>query len=182
MSSTHQRSFAVARPIAALGAGLALFLTGCGTGQVAQTAEQVAAVNGGDGTVGQIVVRNATFPFPDGEEHYHPAGEDVPLMVTIANTGSDDELVSITTPAADEVEIEGSSDLRGQSALRSSSLGSGESSIANPGEIRITLRDLKQDVRPGLTVPVTFLFRVAGELTLQVPIGRPEGPRDESDH
>ena len=37
-------------------------------------------------------------------------------------------------------------------------------------------------IRPGLTIPVTFTFAEAGDVTLSVPIDAgPELPRDESE-
>lgn len=43
----------------------------------------------------------------------------------------------------------------------------------------IDLVGLKQDIRAGLTYPVTFTFAKAGALTLQVPVANPAEPRAE---
>lgn len=36
--------------------------------------------------------------------------------------------------------------------------------------VLVTLDDLKEGVRPGLTFPVTFTFEKAGEVTVSVPV------------
>ncbi|MEU4740884.1 hypothetical protein AB0G02_10515 [Actinosynnema sp. NPDC023658] len=40
-----------------------------------------------------------------------------------------------------------------------------------PGSVKIVLKGLKKELRPGQTIKVTFLFEKAGELTLELPIG-----------
>lgn len=56
----------------------------------------------------------------------------------------------------------------------------GASELAIPdsidgGELRIVLTNLTQPLRPGLTYPVTFHFRDAGNITLPVPLSHPGG-------
>jgi len=175
----------------AVGIGLALLLAGCGTGQVTQTSRAQSSVNGAQGQVGPMAVRNAQLAVPDGDKPYYQSGSDAPLLLTIVNTGTtEDELTSMTSPSARSVRIEGQRALPAQTTLRSvepSESKSGTSGTSGAGgaglqqgEIRVVLEGLGEDVRPGLTVPVTLLFRQAGELTLNVPIAMPEEPRAES--
>ncbi|GAA3892407.1 hypothetical protein GCM10022243_66740 [Saccharothrix violaceirubra] len=42
---------------------------------------------------------------------------------------------------------------------------------AEPGTVKIVLKGLRKDVRPGETVAVAFLFEKGGQVVLQVPIG-----------
>ena len=124
--------------------------------------------------------RNAVYP--DGDQHFYRAGSDAPLVTTIANTGEEaDELTSVTSTVASSVTIDGEKSLAAQRVLRAVGEDAGSGDQEN-GEIRVTLEGLAEDVKPGTTVPVTFLFRRAGEITVQVPIGAPEEGREESEH
>lgn len=155
--------------------GLTLLLGGCSAGLNTQMTEQEVAVDGASGQIGPIAVRNARFPFPAGDDHYYPAGSDVSLLMTVANTGvTEDELVSVTSPAAESAEIEGQRRLPGQRTLRAVELDAAAKDAGlGQGELRIVLQNLSQDVKPGLTVRVTLLFRQAGQVDLDVPIGDP---------
>ena len=88
----------------------AVALAGCGAGQVTQTASQVAAVEGGNATTGQIAVRNATIEFDGPVESgaIHPAGGEAPLEMSIVNTGAElDRLVGASSPVASSVQVSG---------------------------------------------------------------------------
>jgi len=180
VSSAPQRPLAILLGAPLLGALLlgAPLLAGCGTGQQTETSSQLSAVDGGQGQVGPIAVRNAQLVYPEGGEHFYRRGEDVPLATVIVNTGTtEDELTSVSSPAAEVVQIEGQRKLPAQRTLRAvapskdaTQAGSQELTI---GQVRIVLTNLTEDVRPGKTVRVTFLFRQAGEVTLDVPVGPP---------
>jgi copper(I)-binding protein len=88
----------------------AVALTGCGAGQVTQTSDQVAAVEGANANAGQIAVRNATIEFdaPAHGDAVYPAGADAPLAMSIVNSGADvDRLVAASSPVASSVQISG---------------------------------------------------------------------------
>jgi copper(I)-binding protein len=93
-------------PAVAIGVSALLGVVGCGAGQVSQTAEMEPAVNGNTAQVGTIALRNVMVAFPESGEAYQE-GDDAPLLLSIVNTGADDdELVGVTSPAG-EVEIIG---------------------------------------------------------------------------
>lgn len=97
--------------VAAVAAGLGLAAAGCSAGQVTQTDTQVAAVNGASGTVGAIAVRDAQLLFPV-EHGYYEEGDSAPIVVVIANNGTDaDKLLSVTSERSAEAEITGDRDL-----------------------------------------------------------------------
>jgi copper(I)-binding protein len=108
---------------AALAAGTlvgALALAGCGAGQITQTSDQVAAVEGANASAGQIAVRNATFEFdgPVEGDAVHPVGGDAPLAMAIVNSGAElDRLVSASSPVATTVQITGDLRIPGGQAL-----------------------------------------------------------------
>lgn len=236
---------------AALGVGAALVLAGCGAGQITQTDTQVAAVNGAEGRVGSIAVRGVEFVYPASGENHYPVGSDAPLLLTIANEGTaGDELVSVTSPVAGNVRIEGSTEgsitipaghaivakapestgattsapvvvtttpnadttgeasatgeagvttdttqpeaadqtessapsVTGTTAADTQPTGTtttpgGGESRPSVGTVYIVFTDLTQPIQAGVSVPVTLVFRNAGEITLQVPIAAPAAPR-----
>lgn len=104
-------------PAVAFGVSALLGIVGCSAGQVAQTAAMEPAVNGNSGQVGKLFLRDVMVAFPESGEAYS-AGEDAPLTLTIANTGTtDDELVGVTSPAGD-VEIVGNAKIPANFALQ----------------------------------------------------------------
>ncbi len=106
--------------VAAVAAGLGLAVAGCSAGQITQTDAQVAAVNGASGTVGAIAVRDAQLLFPVAEGHYRE-GDDAPVVVVIANNGTEvDTLVSVTAEGTEgSAEVAGDADLEPGTAIKS---------------------------------------------------------------
>jgi copper(I)-binding protein len=104
-------------PAVAIGVSALLGIVGCSAGQVAQTAEMEPAVNGNMAQVGKLLLRDVMVAYPENGEAYK-VGDDAPLLLTIANTGmDDDELVGVTTPAG-TVEITGNAKIPAQHALQ----------------------------------------------------------------
>jgi copper(I)-binding protein len=194
------------------GLGAVLFIAGCGAGQITQTDTQNAAVNGATADVGTIAIRDAEMVLPDtlpeGETescqliYYYPAGASAPIELFIVNEGDvDDELVSVTSQVAGSVTVQGDT-----SVVAGSSLVVGEHAradagekLADPAEVaaaqpsaapvldetgraRIVLEQLTRDIRPGQSVEVTFTFRNAGAITLDIPTDAPIEPRSTQEH
>lgn len=112
------RSTGPMRKIApAVAAGLAALLVGCGAGQVTQTDSMEPAVNGNRATVGDIALRDVVVAFPDSGDY--EAGDDAPLLLTIVNVGEGtDELLSVSSPAAEDVELTGDTNLPSRMSLQ----------------------------------------------------------------
>ncbi|QFZ16390.1 copper chaperone PCu(A)C [Saccharothrix syringae] len=263
MGRAHQKSPAPRRlaVAAAVAAGLGLIAAGCSAGQITQTDQQVAAVNGASGGIGPIAVRDAQLLFPVEHAAYEQ-GDDAPVTVLISNNGTEtDKLLAVTSDAAAPAALDGDTLLEAGSAIlaeadqddlgghssstasaSASSSPSGSSaasvtsttvssvagspttgspvtgssapgttasgattttkadsnSISNnppttptktpaaippsePGQVKIVLKGLKQQIRPGQTIRVRFLFEKAGELVLDVPIGASPEPRPEGE-
>ncbi|PKW13886.1 copper chaperone PCu(A)C [Saccharopolyspora spinosa] len=165
---------------AAIGLGAVVALAGCSAGQVTETDTQVAAVNGGSGDLKQIAIRNATFTFPTSDASY-PAGSSAPIQLVLINEGPNDKLVQVTSPYAASATLGGITEVPSRTALHAV----GQSAAVQQGEtpadreVQITLNGFKQDITPGVTVPVTFVFEKAGSVTVQVPIGPDHTPRPE---
>lgn len=79
-------------------AACVLVLTGCGTGQIAETALKSPSINGVnvDSSDGSISLRDLSLPYP-GTEGY-PAGGDAPVEVAIYN--NTDEAISVRVGSA----------------------------------------------------------------------------------
>ncbi|MPZ65883.1 MAG: copper chaperone PCu(A)C [Pseudonocardiaceae bacterium] len=180
--SRRPQTMRMLRIPALLGCAAALVLSGCGAGPGAQTAQQLAAVNGANDEVGPIALRDAALAYPGGKNVFgYQAGEDAALGVTIVNTSdTPDELVSVTAPAAGDVTVQGPTTIAGGNSVASAGIGANPTSSATTdqsqgGQLRIVLTDLQVPLRPGLNTPVTFRFREAGDVTLPVPINAPLG-------
>lgn len=178
-----------------LGLGAALALAGCGAGQITQTNTMLPAVNGALANVGKISVRNAGIANSNSCQQAYAPGSTAPLALTIANDGTqDDELVSVSAANASGATIDGQKTIVAASSLvvgpadqaesagttsasPTSSSGSpvtgatGEKS--NIGRASIVLSGIKQVIWPGQLTPVTFVFRNAGPLTVQLPVVAP---------
>ncbi|MFD2417509.1 hypothetical protein [Amycolatopsis pigmentata] len=165
---------------AVLGLGAALMLAGCGAGQITQTDTMLPAVNGALGQAGQIAVRNASLANNDKCEQAYTAGSDAPLKLTIANSGpKDDDLVSVTSPNAAGSTIGGQKTVvAGSTLVVGPAAGTGVTQAADNkiGHASVTLQGLKSVVWPGQLMPVTFVFRDAGPVTLNLPIASPSKP------
>ncbi|MFI6823573.1 hypothetical protein ACIBJE_21920 [Micromonospora sp. NPDC050187] len=104
------RSIRGSRRAAVLLAGAAatgLLVSGCGTGQIAETAVKEPSVQGvNTGTPdGTYLVRGLVVDFPGGEGY--PAGGDAPLSVVLYNDTPDPVTVTVSTDSAREIVLAG---------------------------------------------------------------------------
>lgn len=140
----------------------ALTLSGCAAGQYSQTADQVAAIDGANGTIGDITVLNARLA-PTAREDY-AAGSDAQLLLWISNDSlKPDTLTGITTSAAESVDIAGEATVPGQTL----------SDFATETGTEVVVTGFLQDQYYGVSIPMTFSFANAGTLTLNIPIEVP---------
>jgi copper(I)-binding protein len=177
-----------------LGLGAALVLAGCGAGQITQTDTQQAAVNGANASSasGAVAVRDASVVNRNGCQQAYTAGSDASLKLTIANSGgTPDELVSVTSTGAASASVQGQQTIFARSSIEvgpvdepESAPGSASASpTATPSQspttgaatdhATVVLQGLKAPLWPGQLLPVTFVFRDAGPLTVEMPIAAP---------
>ena len=177
IAATANRKTRRLAPALALAAGATLILTACGAGQISQTSDQVAAVNGNSVDLGDISLRNVHVVFPQSEEYSIEAGGTVELGFIAINNSSttSDTLTGISTDAASSVTV--GEESGGTEIEPLTGLGAGmpvDNAVSDPGIplqfITVELEGIDEDVRPGLTVPVTFTFEEAGEVELLVPV------------
>jgi copper(I)-binding protein len=174
---------------AAIAAGAALTLSACGAGQISQTADQVAAVNGNFADVGNISLRNVHVVYPQSEEYSIEPGGKVELgFIAVNNSPANtDKLTRIATTAASSItlgEEPGGTDIAPLTALGAGA--PADTQLDDPliplQQIVVELNGIGEDVRPGLTVPVTFTFENAGDVEVLVPVDAgPVLPRNVSD-
>jgi len=153
-------------------AGLAL--TGCGAGQIAQTATQRAAVDGASGDAGDgIALRDVLMPPSPDPGGSYPVGSNVTVRATIINSGGEaDELVAVTSPMAGRVQVSGSVRIPPRRNVVSDTDSSAPRSPLLVGTLQIVVVT-SHVLRPGLNTPMTFQFRNAGQVTLPVPQAGP---------
>jgi copper(I)-binding protein len=164
----------------ALSAALGLAtLTGCGAGQITQTATQVSAVNGFEGKAGDIMVRDATIAYAgraDTGAIYYP-GEAASLNMTLVNVGTvDDQLIAVSSPIAASGQIQGNAVIPAGRAVEVGNVSPAAAAALADKTINIRLVGLTQSIGAGLNYPVVFTFLRGGVLTAQLPVGLPSGP------
>jgi hypothetical protein len=173
------RPTAVTSGLAACGLAAAIALTGCGAGQISQTATQEPAVNGASARVGDITLRNIHLRAPQTGDYVEP-GTEVELLFVATNQSSDtdDKLVSIQSDVG-TVELTGDATVRANGVLVVGSpdgqitpLESVEAAEAVESSVALT-----KPITNGLTYDFTFDFEKAGETTVAVPISAGEAPR-----
>lgn len=161
----------------------AVALAGCGTGQIAQTTDQAAAVNGTQGSVGELALRDVRIQAAQSSGDYVEPGRTVDLAFVVVNqsSGGDDELTGISTDIG-KVTLTGGKKVPALGSLVVSapavqesapttpvkeSGGSGEAGAASTTTATVTL---DQPITNGLTYKFTFDFKHAGRIGLAVPV------------
>jgi copper(I)-binding protein len=83
-----------------------LALAGCGSGQVAQTAQEQPTVDGSTAQVGPLAIRYAALEYPNAG--FYEKGSNARLRMVVVNDSiSSDALVAVRTNAAAEVTLTG---------------------------------------------------------------------------
>jgi hypothetical protein len=153
---------------------IAATLTGCGTGQQSQTATQEPAVNGANGAVGSVALRDVRIRAEVTGAALAP-GESVDLLFTAINQSEtdNDRLVGITsdigsvtiTPANPEIPV-------GRSLIVGKPEGADAEALqalSNAVKATATLK-LSKPLASALTYNFVFKFERAGQGTVGVPV------------
>lgn len=157
-------------------------LSGCGAGQVSQTAMQEPAVNGTSANIGDVALRNIHVQVTQTSDFVQP-GTDVELVFQASNQSRehDDKLVSITSEVG-SVTLTGDTTLPAGGVLivgapdgQITPLESVEAAEAAEASVSLT-----KPITNGLTYEFTFTFEKAGEGSVQVPLSAGEAPRREA--
>lgn len=175
MSRNRRRPARALAGVAGAVALTGLLVSGCGAGQIAQTAEQVAATNGLNTSVGDVDLRDVQVAYPPNPASpavLYARGTSAPLRATLVNTGTvADRLVRVSSPAATSVAVGGDPVLPANVALVSAPGTPLAPVAARP--LQIQLDGLTRPIAPGNQIPVTFVFERAGSVTVEVPTAVP---------
>jgi len=182
MDRFKPRTSVLTAGLAACGLAVAVALSGCGTGQVSQTATQEPAVNGTSGTVGPVSLRNIHLRAAQSTD-YVQAGREAELLFVAVNGSPDvnDKLVSITSDIG-TVSLSGDTSLPANGVLV---VGEPDGQIAplesaEKADAAEAMVALSKPITNGLTYNITFDFEKAGETTVAAPISAGEAPRREA--
>ncbi len=151
---------------------VAAALSGCGTGQISQTAVQEPAVNGNKVNINNVLLRNIRIQAAQTGDFVHP-GRTVDLVLVAVNQSPDvaDRLVGITSDIG-TVAVSGDGRLPAGGMLF---LGPPEGQRVAPGPLesnnaaKATV-NLTKPISNGLTYNFTFNFEKAGQASVLVPI------------
>jgi hypothetical protein len=158
----------------------AVALSGCGAGQLSQTAMQQSAVDGNQAVVKNVALRNVRIQALQTGDYLHP-GDTVDLVLVAVNQSPDitDKLVGITTDIG-KVTVTGDPTLHPSGVLfvgaQNGQPKKADDAIENADTVKATIA-LSQPITNGPNYDVTFNFEKAGSVSVQVPISAPEeGP------
>jgi hypothetical protein len=179
-----RHSIRLSARVAALAAGGlagAIALTGCGSGQISQTATQASAVDGNQAVVNNVALRNVHIRAVQTGAFLRP-GQTVDLVLVASNQspGIADKLVGITTDIG-TVTMSGESQLPAGGTLfvgtADGQSGAAVDAVERAGTAKATVA-LTKPITNGLTYTFTFDFQKAGSTSLAVPISSGLAPRD----
>ncbi|ORV19206.1 hypothetical protein [Mycobacterium celatum] len=169
--------------VAALAAGAlaaSLVFTGCGSGQLSQTAAQVPAVDGASAAVHDVALRNVHIQAVQTGDFLRP-GQSVDLVAVVSNQSPDtaDKLVAITTDIG-TVTLSGDTRLPSAGMLFVGTADGQNIKAVNAVEPAHTAKAtvaLTKPITNGLTYNFTFIFEKAGSTSVPVPISAGLAPR-----
>lgn len=156
----------------------AAVLTGCGAGQISQSANQEPAVNGVNAEAGAISLRNVHLRAPQTDDFVEP-GSEAELLFVAANESTEvpNKLVSISSDIG-EVTLTGDQTIPAGGVLivgepdgQTEALQQTEAADTVTASVTLT-----EPVSNGLLYDFTFRF-TDGEATVSVPISAGETPR-----
>jgi hypothetical protein len=172
-------SVAVRVAVLGLVALMAPALSGCGAGQISQTATQEPAVNGNRVTFNNVALRDIRIQAMQTSDFVQP-GRTVDLVLVAVNQSPNitDRLVSISSDIG-TVTLSGDARLPAGGMLF---IGAPEGQRVAPGPLesnnaaKATV-SLTKPITNGLTYHFTFNFEKAGQASVQVPVSAGLAPQ-----
>ncbi|RMI29355.1 hypothetical protein EBN03_26215 [Nocardia stercoris] len=159
--------------VAALAAGAALALSGCGAGQISQTASQQSAVNGNTADIGQLALRDVRILTPQSADYTNTSGGKAVLAFTVTNQSGSvaDQLTSIKSDLGDVKLTPATVDVPPLKAVVAAAPGKVAADTGSgDAVVLVEISGLHRDVTPGLTYPVTFNFKQNGTVAVSAPV------------
>jgi copper(I)-binding protein len=147
-----------------------LALAGCTTAGSPSLDRARIGLDSVDGRVGQLRLLSVSVASPGTRGSVHLAANSAALLLTIANDGdADDALTGASAVVADRVVLR-DGDASAKRQLDVSVPSGGVAVLREVTGPHLELTGLREVLRSGFSVPVTFDFRDAGSVTLEVPI------------
>lgn len=179
MKPIRNRLSVVSAGFAAGALMLGTVLTGCGTGQHSQSADQLPAVNGAEATLQQVALRDIYIQAVQSTD-YLQAGRTVKLVMAIANESleTNERLVSITTDIGDVTLNPTKPEIPVGGRLL---VGTPVGQTASPKQENVNTAEatveLSEPITNGIDYDFTFTFEKAGSTTVAVPISAGLAPQ-----
>ena len=151
---------------------LLVALAGCGAGQAGTPNLDRARIglDSVDGRVGELRLLSVAIASPGTRGSLHIAGDRAALLLTIANDGeADDVLTGAGAEVAEQVVLR-DGDAPPDPRVEVSVPPGGVAVLREVTGPHLELAGLHEPLRSGFSVPVTFEIRDAGPVTLEVPI------------
>ena len=182
-SHSECRSSRRTSSVAALAAGVligAVAVSGCGTGQLSQTASMESAVDGSQAVLNDVALRNVHLQAQQNRD-FIPPGTTVDLVLVVTNQSPDvgDKLVSIATDIG-KVTVTGDSSLPAGGVLFVGTPNGQNRKAVDAVEAADNAKatvQLSKPISNGLNYNFTFDFEKAGTTSLAVPISAGQAPR-----
>jgi copper(I)-binding protein len=151
-------------------------LTGCGSGQISQTATQESAVNGSSTNVGQIALRDVRIQAAQTSDAVQP-GKTVDLLFVAANQSPDsaDRLLSVSSDIG-SVTVTGDAAVPPLGSLMAGApyqRNATALSAVKPALAVAATVALDKPITSGPLYNFTFTFERNGQATLGVPVTAP---------
>jgi copper(I)-binding protein len=129
--------------------------------------------DGVDGEVGRLRLLQVAVDSPGPRGSVHVAGNRAALLLTIANFGgSEDLLTGVSASVARQIVLRDGDSDEERTPLQVTVPASGAAMLDDVSGLHLELSGLWQTVRAGSRILVEFQFRDAGSVTLQVPVRR----------
>lgn len=152
---------------------LLLALAGCGSG-VTDPDDLFGRARVGldsvDEQVGPLRLLSVSIASPGSRGSIHIAGDSAALLLTIANDGEDDDVLTGASAAVAEQVVLRDGDDPPDPDLQVAVPAGGVAVVRDVTGAHLELSGLQERLRSGSSVPVTLDFRDAGPVTLEVPV------------
>ena len=158
----------------------AVTVTGCGAGQLSQTAMQQSAVDGNAAVINNVALRNVHIQALQTGDFLRP-GTTVDLVLVAVNQSPDtaDKLVGVTTDIG-KVTVTGDPTLPPNGVLfvgdQNGQTKKADRAIEAGNTVKATIA-LTKPITNGPNYDMTFTFEKAGSVSVAVPISAPEPPK-----
>ena len=146
---------------------LTLLLAGCGSAPPGSAGVRPEGV---DGQLGDLRLLSVAVASPGARGSMHIAGDDAALFLTVANDGTAEDVLTGASAGVAQQVVFRNGDGPPMPQLQVPVPAGDVVALRELAAPHLELSGLREALRPGGSVPVTFEFGNAGTVTLDVPI------------